>query len=252
MVSRKKTTGEIKYRPRFHWDARKVALLGTMSDATLAKRFRVTRTTVTNMRLKLNISAFVTQKNHKWKEADKNLLGVISDQQLGQKLGICSSQVRNMRLKLNIDAYQNKKDFPDEALGLLGVEPDKHIAKAFGMSAVLVAREREVRGIARAPHPRKGDVSLPKKAIKSIGRMLDTFVAAKYGVEVSAVRKYRKIHGIPACEDRRRTPLPLKALALLGTMSDGDLARRFGGSAALYRLRRIKEGIPSYRSEPTD
>lgn len=251
MVRRKKTTGEIKNRPRFNWEASKIALLGTMADATLAKSFGVTRTTVTNMRLKLNIAAYVTQKDHKWKAADKKLLGVVSDQQLGLKLGICSSQVRNMRLKLNIKAYQNKKGFPDGAVKLLGVEPDSHIAREFGMSAVLVAREREARGIARAPHPGRGDLTLPKKAIKDIGRMLDTLVAEKHGVAVSAVRKYRKVHGIPACEDRDRKPLPVKALSLLGTMSDGDLARRFGGSAGLYRIRRLNAGIPSYRSART-
>lgn len=248
MVRRPKTS-TTKNRPRITWDRSKLALLGTMADATLAAKLGVTRTTVTNKRLELKIAAFVTQKDHKWKPADKKLLGVISDLHLSKKLGICSSQVRNMRLKLGIKAYQNKTDFPDEAVKLLGVEPDSHISELFGVSAALVARERAQRCIARAPHPARGDLSLPKKAIKDIGWLLDSMVAKKHSVPVTAVRKYRKVHGIPVCEDRNRKPLPVMAFALLGTMSDGDLAKRFGGSAGLYRMRRISLGIPSYRNK---
>jgi hypothetical protein len=223
-----------------------------MADATLAASMGVTRTTVTNKRLELEIPAFVTQKDHKWKAADKKLLGVVSDIALGHKLGICSSQVRNMRLKLGIDAYQTKTEFPAEAVKLLGVKPDSHIAKRFGLSAAVVARERNQRAIACAPHPGRGDLTLPKKAMKDIGYMLDTMVAAKHGVAVAAIRTYRKVHGIPACEDRIRKPLPKLAFGLLGTISDCALARRFGGSPGRYRWRRLAEGIPAYRSKDQD
>ena len=252
MVRRTAAPGTKKRRPRTIWDDAKLALLGTVADATLAASLGVTRTTITNKRLELKIPAFVTQKDHKWKASDRKQLGVISDLNLSKKLGICSSQVRNMRLKLGIPAYQNKTEFPAAAVKLLGVEPDSHISERFGMSAALVARERTLRGIGRAPHPGRGDLALPKKAIKDIGWLLDTLVAKKHDVPVAAVRKYREVHGIPPCEARDRKPLPSKAIALLGTMSDGDLARRFGGSAGLYRLRRIHAGIPSYRSKAQD
>ena len=247
MVRRNSAPGTKKRRQRITWDTAKIELLGKMADAALAASLGVTRTTVTNKRLELKIPAFVTQKDHKWKASDRKQLGVMSDISLSQKLGICASQVRNMRLKLEIPAYQNLPSFPAGALKLLGVEPDSHIAKRFGISAALVGRERAKRGIACAPHPGRGDLSLPKKAINDIGWMMDTMVAKKHKVPVSAVRKYREVHGIPASESRERKPLPIAAIALLGTMSDGDLARRFGGSAGLYRLRRIHAGIPSYQ-----
>ncbi len=64
------------------WDDAKIALLGTMTDAELARRLGIRHHLVLYRRLALGIPSFKNMKKREWGKKDIRLLGKKSDQEV--------------------------------------------------------------------------------------------------------------------------------------------------------------------------
>ena len=87
------------------WTNDEIALLGTASDTNLAERLKISRTTVTMMRLKLGIERHRYDRRHKWTDSELALLGTMYDREIAAMLNISSAQVQKKRVELNIDSF---------------------------------------------------------------------------------------------------------------------------------------------------
>jgi len=78
-----------------------------------------------------------------------------------------------------------------------------------------------------------------------VGKLSDLEIAAKFGVSVTSVWKYRKGLGILSVKVQNRVPFPLPHL--LGVVSDRELAAQAGISSARVGWYRRKSGVGKYK-----
>lgn len=89
------------------WTDKELALLGTNTDAAIAKALKRTAMSVRNKRLRLGIEAHVPYR-HEWTKKQISMLGKVSDRELAEELCLTRQTVLAKRLELGIEACHAK------------------------------------------------------------------------------------------------------------------------------------------------
>ena len=132
--------------PKGFWDEQP---LGQVPDGELAERLGVTRSAVSNARLRRGIPAVTTVEHVDW---DNEPLGEMTDVELARRTGRNPSSVASARRLRHIPSRSARgpKSVNWDAQPL-GEVPDTHIAARLGTSVAAVCYARNKRGIAPAP-----------------------------------------------------------------------------------------------------
>lgn len=197
-------------RPRdTRWTADMLALLGTMTDAAVARALNITARVVQRQRVNCGIPPFARRgrwPSAAWTPEALALLGTASDAAVAAQIGLKVSAVHAKRKSLGIEA-------------------------------------RGGRGTAST------NSRWPPEALALLGTTTDAAVAAQIGLTVRAVHAKRKSLGIKACDRQIAVPSPRwtpAALALLGTTIDAAVARRLGITRAAVHAKRQRLGIAAH------
>ncbi|HTV39279.1 MAG TPA: hypothetical protein VMF08_01780 [Candidatus Sulfotelmatobacter sp.] len=177
------------------WTPEEDALLGTLSDAEVAKKLGCSIMRVFRRRSLLGVK----NKNpmrRKWTQEEIALLGTKSDREVGLLIGKSVGNVRFKRIELGIP-FKNEhyEAWKPEELALLGKLPDEEVAARtrHSLSSVRQARhKRHIQGT-RTTAPRW---SPEEDAV--LGTASDAEIAARLNRTIKAVTHRRVIKGIPA------------------------------------------------------
>jgi hypothetical protein len=198
-------------------------LLGTMSDADLARRYGGFGSRYAQLRKKHGIAAFQPEKSGPLESGPERKqqqrpaasearklsrfrrrkptytlpdevmarLGKVNDSQLSLESGVPYQRIKHYRTWLQIPAYRKRRVIEQELIDSLGKMKDEDVAAKFGRTHSWVRKERKKRGI-----PGFKFESIPG-LIESLGTMHDYAVAEKFGVSSNWVQKTRSERGIP-------------------------------------------------------
>jgi hypothetical protein len=126
---------------RHKWTAKEIALLGTDSDAKIAKILGLKVHAVVDQRRRLGIRRPVRH----WTEAECKLLGTATDVEVARKTGRTEQSVRLKRDALGIPSLRTQ--WTEEELALIGTDTDRAIARKIGKTSVVVQKKRMQLGI---------------------------------------------------------------------------------------------------------
>lgn len=156
------------------WTPERDAMLGVVADAVIAEQMGITRKAVSYRREKLGIAASYDRSRNlppppmhghnkiELPEAILALLGLMSDQDLAARAGVSKKRIYVERKARGIPSYASqtgrtgrfgdrikarKFAIDDPRAQLLGTEPDKGLAKRWGMSHSRIAAIRRELGI---------------------------------------------------------------------------------------------------------
>lgn len=241
-----------------HWDDANIVLLGTMTDAELAKRLGMKHAAVLYKRLALGVPSFKNRKEHEWKQKDLRLLGKKSDQQLADMLGLAKTTVINKRRSLGIEAFAYKsklwRTWTENELALLGKHTDKEIARRLKMQEANVTSKRQVLGIApfrprmENKRPRPDAVKWTRHTLALLGKQPDMQVCGIIGISRKSVMRKRKELGIPsyAVGTQYWHPWTEEEVKRLGQTTDRELAEQLGIQPMCVTAKRRHLGIESF------
>jgi hypothetical protein len=190
-------------RKRIIWTRKTISMLGTMTDAALALKLRVSVSTVFEKRRKLGIPASRPPNSIQWTRDMIATLGRIPDRDFAKAYGMNVLTVYNKRLDLGIGCYaRNTKAWhywTKKEIALLGKMPDGEVALRTGINKASVAWKR---GKLKIPpfttkRPKKLLTDWTLKEIAVLGTMTDAAAAAALDLAPSAVRLKRISLGIP-------------------------------------------------------
>ena len=101
--------------PRRPWTAEELALLGTDTDAAVARRIGRTQTAVYMQRRKLGLAPGIPH-TRTWTKAELRLLGKHSDAEVASRLGVSRKHVLEMRRRRGVPAFspKNRPRFLDD------------------------------------------------------------------------------------------------------------------------------------------
>ncbi len=229
----------------FRWTKKRRALLGTMTDRAVAKRFGIAPSAVTNKRNQLGIEARHPKAPRiVWTDEMIERLGKESDEAIGRRYGISSSSVGNQRSKLGIAFKPHPKAsvVPTVELQELLERPSKEVRARTGLKWETITNLRAELGIVAAS---EAELKWTPELVAWLGKDTDEVIASKVGLSASRVTVIRRSMGIPAVRPRRKwTP---DELAMLGTMPDRIVAERLGRSVNCISATRSYYGVPPYR-----
>lgn len=255
----KSDMNQLKIQPgRIFWDEEAISLLGTMTDAALARRLGIRHHLVLYKRLSLGIPSFKNMKEREWGQKDLRLLGKKSDQEVAELLGMTKTTVVNKRRSLGIEAfaYNSKRwrSWTEEELALLGKHTDKEVARRLKMKEASVASKRHTLGIAPFQSrlannkPRPNAVNWSRKNLALLGKLPDERVCEIMGVCRKSVRRKRKELGIEsyAVGTKFWHPWTEDEIAKLGKTTDRELAEQLGIQPMCVTTKRRQMGIASF------
>ena len=178
------------------WTEEQIALLGTMSDAKVAKSLGISIPTVLKKRKELDIPRI--PRGRQWTEEQIALLGTISDRELGERLGISTHPVFLKREELGIPAYdfipgRKKREWSEEQIGLFGTMSDAKVAERLGVAHGTVFKKRTDLGIPAydfIPGPKVREWS--QEQIGLFGTMSSSDIAKKLGISKASVDRKKK------------------------------------------------------------
>lgn len=231
------------------------ALLGTARDTVLAKRWRVSPTTVGVWRRQRGIP--------RWGETCppelRDRLGSEPDTVVAEAAGVSASTVAKWRAQLGIDAYnggsaaKTSRELIDDLEvrhpGLferLGKVADSALANEYGVSRQRIYQLRDRHGI-DAPGRVDNFAAERAAAIPLLGTMPDIEIGKRVGMSSVWVGRLRKERCISAFEPETMTDRITKH-PMLGKVADREIAADVGasGPSAVGMVRR-RLGIPPYR-----
>jgi hypothetical protein len=170
---------------RHDWTDDEIALLGTQSDAAIARQLGLTEAVVYNQRRRLRIARPV----ERWSDDQIRLLGTATDAEIARRLGKNEAAVRGKRLKQKIPSTIRR--WTPEEIALLGRDSDPNIARKLGRPAWSVWEKRKSLGI--APF---GPREWTDEDDSWLGTDTDLAVAKGLGRTAEAVRLRRNKLGI--------------------------------------------------------
>jgi hypothetical protein len=185
------------------WTRRHIAMLGTISDAALARKLGVCIGTVFKKRQKLGIPASRPPKSIDWTPAIIASLGRIPDGEVARIYGMNILSVHQKRTSLGIRCYARKSKtwhyWTKKEIALLGKMPDGEVALRTGIHKASVAWKRCKLKIPpfTQKRPKKLLTDWTRKEIAVLGKMTDAAAAATLDLAPSAVRLKRISLGIP-------------------------------------------------------
>jgi hypothetical protein len=142
------------------------SLLGTVSDSSLTRMWKLPQQVVRNRRMELGIPAF--QPEHRSKMPPDSLLGTMSDAKLAAKYGVDWWLVTVRRRKLGILSIKARQMMPLPNELLLGIWSDRELAELWGIPVARVGHRRRKLGILCASSTQgkpklKGKPSQPRR-----------------------------------------------------------------------------------------
>ena len=166
------------------WTPEEDALLGTASDAEIARRLKCANTTVALRRTKLKIPAFVPN----WTPKEDALLKQFNEREVAGRIGRSIAAVKRRRKKLGLPQidppfvwWKREED------RLLGTAPDAEVARRLGRSESSVKGRRLLLGI-KFPNPRR---PWPPGELALLGTLPDAVLAKYFNRPESAVSSKR-------------------------------------------------------------
>ena len=188
---------------RHLWTRKHIAMLGTISDAALARKLDLTVGTVLNKRQKLGIPASRPAKFLNWTPAVIATLGKLPDGEVARINDMNILSVHKKRTSLGIQCYARKSKswhyWTKKEIALLGKMPDGDVALRTGINKASVAWKRcklEIPPFTQK-RPKKLLTDWTRKEIAPLGKMTDAAAAAALDLAHSAVRLKRISLGIP-------------------------------------------------------
>lgn len=240
-----------------------IALLGTESDADLARKACVSRSIIRHARLARGIDLY---KEHHLPAEIIDQLGTMRDSKLAKLAGRSESTIRSARERRGIPRFvighqtrkcpspseiervsrHGFKSLTNEQVEYLKEKlpycSTSSLSRRTGISATTLTTLRKrlnipVSELRHEPSP---------ELLAALGQAPDTVIAERFNLKKKWVRKVRKVFSIPAYKAK---PAPVeKFTPLLGKVSDRFLVRYFGYEVSTYRLLRERLGIPPYQA----
>jgi hypothetical protein len=233
----------------FPWTAAQLRLLGTMTDAEVARRIRVSAPVVHRQRVRMGICAFKPPPPRiRWTRRMISALGKRSDAEVAERLRIGMGSVKKKRESLKIPPHFEKRPVRRDAglRRLLRVPPS-------------VARRQsglkyETLGLLRAQYgievSRRRDLPWKNGALKRLGSMPDKQLAEELGVALSTVRDKRRALGIPPWRRWRRWTAEEIAV-LRSPLTIDELTRQLNHPPGSIQAKRLELAMgPSHRAVP--
>ncbi len=228
--------------PGFHWSARALGLLGRDSDPNVARRLRVSRSTVALKRLELGIPSYGRRPEPvRWSAGMLALLGKVTDAEISRRYAMTKNTVMRKRSQLGIPSPLTPRAVArTPALSqILKRLPDQELRGEHGLSRTTVRILRRELGIVAPETP---DPRWTRKWLARLGNELDRTLAGPMGIATWVVAYKRRSLGIPAY--RPKHLWTAEERRLLGRYPDVEVARRVGVSLIAVQLQRRSLGIP--------
>lgn len=234
-----------KKRPNFNWTEEALSLIGTMTDAEVAKRLGLSNGAVSLKRRSLGIPG--RSVKHPAIDIPDNLrpyLGVWSDAAIARKIGVSAGVVSRQRRQNQIKATTDPNFFPDEGIPRLGKVSDSDLAREYKVAPQTVNNQRRKRGIPKfKPEPAK----LPDSCKDLLGKVSDVELGKRANLSARAISIMRKEAGIPPYDRGAGrldlTNLPDFAVLLLGKLPDPEIAKKVGCNRKKVANIRVAAGI---------
>lgn len=134
---------------RIKWTDEMLSELGTMPDSKLAKKYRISKQSISNKRKELGIPSHRKVSNKwnpliNWTPELDALVGTMPDVKLAEQLGVSHHVVFMRRVNLGIPKFSV---WTDTAISLLGTMTDKDLAELLGVHETTVRCKRLQHGI---------------------------------------------------------------------------------------------------------
>ncbi len=136
--------GRLQRTPRA-WTRREDRLLGTRTDAEVARLTSRHPSTVKKRRSRLGIPSPVERRP--WTPKEDRLLGTASDEALAKKLGRSHTTIGKRRRTLGIPRYPRPGAWTPEEERLLGTMSDPKVARRLGRSIASVQQRRQLKNV---------------------------------------------------------------------------------------------------------
>ena len=133
-----------------HWPGERLELLGTASDRSLAKRWGLSVSAVSNARMVRGIDPFVITP---WTKAMDGLLGTACDRKIAKRLRMSEHKVRYRREHLGVKAWRGRRQhvWTESDDALLEKFDDKVVATMLDLSAEVVKNRLKILGLINSP-----------------------------------------------------------------------------------------------------
>jgi Trp operon repressor len=231
--------------PPYNWDRRpresafwtpaREALLGTMTDASVAARIGAKAAAVGLRRRILGIPPFTPppERIH-WKDNMLDLLGKLTDGECATRFGISISSIQAKRHELERSRAQTKRAVRPRGARLaraLAEYGDYQLRIRFGITKAEALASRHRLGI-WGPGNRG---RFTRKIVKRLGKEIDRKIADDLGVSIATIRLMRMRLGIPALHPTRWQPWELD---LLGRVPDREAAEQLRRTYVAVKMKR--------------
>ena len=222
-----------------------IELIGTDSDAALARNWNVSTATVRNARIKAGINTYT------WKPPDPDLLGKQTDESLAVQWCVGTDKVRTSRISMGVKSFvqpppADTTSNRDKIIELAPTAPMAEIARAVGVSRERVRQvlaHAKVKSVLRWHRTKK-----PCPDPSRLGKTFDKDLAMEWGVSAQMVTMWRNEREI----DQFQVPHLIDhdlVLSLVASMSDRSVAEKVGCSISTVIRIRAQAGVPSYRRQ---
>ncbi|MGG2621694.1 hypothetical protein [Pseudomonas aeruginosa] len=226
------STWSIKQSKKKEWLEKNLAkitpLLGTVSDADLARRFGGFPSRYARLRDQRGISAFQPEYQPNLSPELIERLGKEPDAHLVARFGVTKERVRWARTKLKIPAFILAEALPNdiEFMALLGNTTDIELAERYKCNPRTISGIRKNAGLP----PFSGEAPVSPEILECLGKMPDSEVMAKYGLSKKRIQNLRKQHNIPTFTLSGSLENNPEFVSLLGIETDAKIAIKFGCS----------------------
>jgi hypothetical protein len=237
-----KLTGPI-HPDRPLWTPQQDRLLGTDSDARIAKLLDRTVDAVRSRRCALGIPLHHRIGPKPWTAEEEKLLGRKPDDEIATLLGRGERGVQIHRQTLGIPAFvQVHRPWNAREDALLGTMPDRDLARKLGRPLQTIQIRRHLKGIPNLAPARR---AWSKADDQLLGTMPDAEVARKLARSLHSVQHRRGALGIPNPAPKRKF-WNSDEIKLLGTRPDKEIAARLQCSTRTVTSKRVGIGIRAY------
>lgn len=215
----------------YTWRSEDLALLGKVSDGSLARALDLNTSTVTVKRQKLGIPPFQPKPPPiEWTPAKIERLGKAPDHQIAEELGISTSSVLAKRQELGIAAIRMARPVKrNEQVAELLRLPNMEVVHRTGLEWGTVQRLRKHFGI---PQPTFQDMEV-----------LAEDKTGREGSTTAQEATYAEILSELPEDWRSNCPWEPEEIAAVGTAPDAEIARRLGRTTSAVESKRISLGL---------
>lgn len=187
------------------WSPEEIAMLGKVSDRSLARELGLSTATVSIQRTRRGIPPWRERPPRVvWTKAMLRQVGRIPDEELARRHGISGASVLQKRRQLGLPPVVERKsvEVTPELLAALRL-PWSEACRRTGLNHNVIRALQKRYGIRP---PRASELRYSKAVVARMGKEPDSRIAADIGASPSAVHQKRRSLGIPAYDGHRRRP----------------------------------------------